>query len=198
MPTPESAYTPPSARPSTMYGFRNSQSTPNTEKATTLDIGYRGHPDQFRCLVFAFGLLLRVELELLLPLAGLRDRLVDRRDPEALVLQDDLAVVVGDRDVGVVRDVVREVPDVPRLAEDVGVDVLQAPNRVVVALSRDRALDLEERDGRELRVHVAHLAERLEGDLRRVRPVDLPPEVAVGRVLREVGELLVDEDLPVE
>src|SRR5207342_3828107 len=49
MPTPESAYTPPSARPSTMYGFRNSQSTPNTEKATTLDIGNRGHPDQCRC-----------------------------------------------------------------------------------------------------------------------------------------------------
>src|SRR6185503_11686787 len=61
-----------------------------------------------------------VQLVLLLPDAGLGDLLVDRGDLEALVALDDLAVLVRHAHVDVVRDVVRERPHVPRLAENVG------------------------------------------------------------------------------
>ena len=45
-PTPESAYTPPNARPITMNGLRNSQSTPKTLSASTLFIEASGRPDR--------------------------------------------------------------------------------------------------------------------------------------------------------
>ena len=45
-PTPESAYTPPNARPITMNGLTNCQSTPNRLNASTPVIEASGHPDR--------------------------------------------------------------------------------------------------------------------------------------------------------
>src|SRR5476651_1362118 len=99
-----------------MYGRRKIQSTPNTENPTTLCTVSLEHPDH----QFPHRFDLAVQTVLLLPDASLGDCLVDRGDLEAALLRDHLAARVVDRDVRVVRDVVRDVADVPRLAEHVG------------------------------------------------------------------------------
>src|SRR3954466_7002946 len=192
-PTPESAYTLPSASPRTMYGLRKIQSTPNTVVVAKLIIGTHGRPD-----LHSYLLLAGVQLELLLQRAGLCELRVDIPDREALVLGHHRPALVGDRDVGVVRDVILEVANVPRLAEHARLDVLERPHGVVVGLRRDVALDAEERLGRKFRVHEAHLAECLGRDARRVLVRDLQVQLLVRRAVVDVAELLVDVHLAVE
>src|SRR4051812_15383546 len=181
-PTPESAYTPPNASPMTMNGLTNCQSTPNTLNASTLII----------CST-------AVQVELLLPRAGLGDRLVDRLEVGALGLHDDVARLVVDDDVRVVRDVVGELADVERLAEDVRLLVLQRDDRCDVGLRLDRPLDAEERVHRELPVEEAQLRERLRRDLRRALLQHLEHQGGVGPDLRvDVREFVVDPEVTVE
>src|SRR5439155_19966175 len=110
-----------------MYGLRNSQSTPNTVNPTTLGIEAPERSD-LRGVHLPIRLarpsLSGVELELLLPFPGLPQRRIHRLDVEAVLLLDDLAILVRDGDVRVVRNVVGQcVPEVPRLAENVRLDV---------------------------------------------------------------------------
>src|SRR5215510_3400209 len=77
IPTPDSAYAPPVASPITMYGLKNSQSTPNTANAT-LSIKPPGH--SYLLAPCSRSLLGGVELELLLPDARLSDLRVDCLD----------------------------------------------------------------------------------------------------------------------
>src|SRR5580765_7790316 len=194
-PTPESAYTPPNARPITMNGLMNCHSTPNTLNASTSVIEACGHPDHrllLPCLLAA------VELDLLLQGARLGDRLVDGRACEALLLHDYLALLVVDGDVPVVRDVVRERAAVERLAEHVRLLVLQVPHRRVVRLRGDCPRDAEQRGGRELARHEAHLGERLRRDLR-VLLQDLEHQRRIRPDARvDVAELAVDPEVTVE
>src|SRR5215471_13144135 len=113
-----------------MYGLKNCQSTPKIWKATRpFTIGAR-----VPCSRSSLG---RVEPQLLLEGARLHDLRIDRRDLEAALLLDDLAALVVDRDVRVVRDVQRQVAGIPRLAEHVRLLVLQIQDRAVVGRLRD-------------------------------------------------------------
>src|SRR5262245_54051238 len=119
MPTPERAYAPPRARPNTTYGLSDCHSTPNNAKPTMLCKGTTDAP--ILVLFPRLSILLADQLVLLFPGERRADLRIDvRRQRLASLHLHHLAGVVGNRDVGVVRDVVGDAPDVERLAEHVG------------------------------------------------------------------------------
>jgi hypothetical protein len=144
-----------------MYGLRNSQSTPNTAKPTTYapvppwHLIATGSTATSQVLRLNFFSQTRVWAT---PCPPARSR--------ALLLQHDLAALVVDGDVSCSGCGTAGRSDVPRLAEHVGLLVLEGAHGGVVRLRRDGALDVQERLRRELPGHEAHLRERLRVDLR--------------------------------
>src|SRR5690348_3903970 len=132
-----------------------------------------------------------------LGLADLRDRRVDVGDGEAPLLLDHLPVLRYDRAVRVVGDVQRGGAVVPGLAEDVRLEVLDVPDRLVDARDGEVAGHAHQRLDGDAGLDEAHLAEAAQGDVRRVALLHGPVQLAVGAGGGGEVQLRVDAELAV-
>src|SRR5579875_1443896 len=148
MPTPESAYTPPSASPETMNGWKSCQ-------LGILATRYIIAPVR----PASPGRLPRRERRHPRRLAVGSDLWIHARDWGASLGEHHSAVVGSHRVVLVVGDVHRIVAIGPQLAEHAGVEVAHRPKRRIDRLHGVGALDRLERVHRNLRLGEAHLAE---------------------------------------
>src|SRR5690349_9467452 len=153
MPTPDSAYTPPSASPVTMNGLKSSKLGIGTVDASrSAATGLRTRDRRARLREFRI---------VLLDLADLRDRRIRLRYRDAAVLDHHLPALRRRGPVDVVRQMQRRVAVVPGPAEHVGLEPLQVLDRLVDGLDRvGVALDRLQRRDELLGHREAHLAER--------------------------------------